>query len=44
MLLEEFQNNYSVDGYFWYLSGMIKAILGLCFALKTPINLMLKKK
>ena len=33
MFFEEFQNDYSVDGYLWYLSGMIKAILGLRFAL-----------
>ena len=44
MLFEEFQNNYSVDGHLWYLSGMIKAILGLNFALKAPISFMLKRK
>ena len=44
MLFEEFQDDYSVDGYLWYLSRMIKAILGLHFALKAPISFMLKRK
>ena len=44
MLFEEFQDYYLVDGHLGYLSGMIKAILGLHFALKTPISFMLKGK
>ena len=44
MLFEEFQDDYSVDGHLWYLSGMIKAILGLHFALKNPISFMIKRK
>ena len=44
MLFEEFQDDYLVDGHLGYLSGMIKAILGLHFALKTPISFMLKRK
>ena len=32
MLFEEFQDDYLVDGHLGYLSGMIKAILGLYFA------------
>ena len=43
MLFEEFQDDYSADGHLWYLSGMIKAILGLHFALKAPISFMLKR-
>ena len=39
MLFEEFQDDYSMDGHLRYLGGMIKANLGLLFALKTPINL-----
>ena len=44
MVFEEFQDDYSVDGHLWYLSGMIKAIQGLQFALKTPISFMIKRK
>ena len=44
MLFEEFQDDYSMDGHLRYLGGMIKANLGLRFALKTPINFMLKRK
>ena len=44
MLFEEFQDDYLVDGHLRYLSGMIKAILGLHFALKAPISYMLKRK
>ena len=36
MLFEEFQDGYSMDGHLKYLGGMIKANLGLHFALKTP--------
>ena len=44
MLFEEFQEDYSMDGHLWYLGGLIKANLGLRFALKTSINFMLKRK
>ena len=44
MLFEEFQDDNLLDGHLRYLSGMIKAILGLHFALKTPICFMLKRK
>ena len=44
MLFEEFQDDFPMDGHLWHLDGMIKAILGLHFALKTPIDFMLKKK
>ena len=44
MVFEEFQGDYLVDGHLGYLGGMIKAILGLHFAWKTPINFMLKRK
>ena len=44
MLFEEFQDDYSMDGHLRYLRGMIKTNLGLHFALKTPINIMLKRK
>ena len=37
MLVEEFNNGCWVDVHLWYLNGMFKAILGLHFALKTPI-------
>ena len=36
MLFEEFQDGFFVDSHLGYLNGMIKAILGLHFALKTP--------
>ena len=44
MLFEEFQDDYSMDGHLRYLGRMIKANLGLHFALKTPINFILKRK
>ena len=44
MLFEEYQDGYIVDGNLCYLNGMIQAMLGLHFALKTPINFLLKRK
>ena len=44
MLFEEFQDDFLEDGHLGYLSGKIKAILGLHLALKTPISFMLKRK
>ena len=44
MLFEKFQEDYTMDSHIWYLGGMIKANLGFHFALKTPINFMLKRK
>ena len=44
MLFEEYQDGYLVNGHLRYLNGMIYAILGLHFALKTPINFLLKRK
>ena len=43
MLFEELQDDYSVDGHLWYLSGKFKVNLGLHFALKTPISFMLRE-
>ena len=43
-MFEEFQDDFTVDGHLWYLSGMIKAILGLHFGLKAPISFMFKRK
>ena len=44
MLFEAFRDGYLVDSHLWYLNGMIEAILDLHFALKTPINFLLKRK
>ena len=44
MLLEEFQDGYFVDSHLGYLNGMIKAILGLHFALMTPHQFSAREK
>ena len=43
MLFGEFQDGFKVDVDLIHLKGMIQAILGLHFALKTPINFRLKR-
>ena len=43
MLFGEFQIGFKVDVDLIHLKGMIQAILGLHFALKTPINFRLKR-